>query len=520
MHKNHLLFLLAILFVQGADTLFADTVKLKSGTKYDGKITLQTPDMVKIEVAITDKIKETKTVAMTDVAEIVKSAPDDVLFSKIQTMVPTGSLITADQYRSMITTGPEAFLSQHPSSRHKEKVEEIKKTLEDELDKVERGNLKLDGEWYTPQDKNDFPEHIESKIGFFRMRSNQAGGRYLNNISAMRDFENLENNYFGTPAFAEAVVLAQQLLPNLGRQLQGMRRDVDVKNAEWEASKNALDVDDRQRVEGARAREDANYTAEVEADKKAKIKWTRVNPRSAANLDSYIQFTLGEYNRIQRYDAKAIKARAEALFEVDKLIKLGKLEEARINLATASAMPTEVGATPSAAGKSRPSAASTKGGKTNYAGALLAKVNAKDSEQKAIAKAAEDAKKSNKLAADLKEGQTPVVSTDLTATTPVTTPPTDGAPQKTEAPKAGSDDDFDLLATAKKTETPVKVESTDDKKSKKPAPKKKPTTPSTTAAEEERSFPFYLIPIILGVLAGGAVVVMKVLGIGGKKEKE
>ncbi len=515
MHKNHLLFLLTVLFLPGMNAILADTVKLKSGTQYDGKITLQTPDMVKIEVTITDKIKETKTVAMADVAEIVKSAPDDVLFSKVQVMVPTGSLITADQYRSMITTGPEAFLSLHPSSRHKEKVEAIKKTLEEELDKVERGNIKLDNEWFTPQDRNDFPEHIESKIGLFRMRSNQSGGRYLNNISAMRDFETLENNYFGTPAFAEAVSLAQQVLPNLGRQLQGMRRDVDVKNAEWEASKNALDVVARQSVENARAREEADYSAQVEADKKAKIKWTRVNPRSAPNLDSYIQFTLGEYNRIQRYEAAAIKARADALLEVDKLIKLGKLAEAKIQLASATSMPTEVRAAPTAPGKARPSS-SPKGGRTNYASALLAKVNAKEAEQKAIAKAAADSQKSNKLAADLKENESPAVSTDLTATTPTT----DGQPLPTEEPKAAAVDDFDLLATAKKPEKPVKEESKDEKKPKKTVSKTK-STASSRPPVEEKSFPFYIIPIALGVLAGGAVIAMKVLGIGGaKKESE
>lgn len=493
--------LITLLLLLGIHNVHADIVKMKDGTNYEGKITLQTPDMIKIEVSITDKIKETKTLGMPDVSEIIKTAPDDEMFGKIQTMVPTRSLVTADQYRSMLTTGPEAFLSQFAGSKHKEKVEEIKKTLEEELDKVERGNIKLEGEWYTPQDRNDFPKLIESKIVLFRMKNNAAGGRYLNNISAMRDYETLETRYFGTPAHAEAIALAQRILPVLGQQVQGLRRDVDVKNAQWEASKNALNTVDRQRVEAARAREEAQLAAAVAADKKAKIKWTRINTRSASDLDSYIKFAGDEYRRIKSYDPKLVADRAEALVKVDKLIKDGDLDRARAMLSEAAAMPI------STSSSSKPPSSK---GSSNYAGALSAKLNEKVADQKEIAKAAEDAKKSEALSAKLKESENKSSPEDLLDAV------ADANADGEEMPEKPSNvDDFDLLANApvEKKEEPKK-ETT--KKSKTKTKEKAERRPPPPPAPEP--FPFHLIGIGLAVLAGVGIGVMKVLGIGGKKD--
>lgn len=491
-------FLLTCLLFLGISAARADIVKMKNGTNYEGKITLQTPDLIKIEVPITDKIKETKTLAMKDVSEVIKTAADDAMFSKIQKMVPTDSLLSAEKYRSMLTTGPEAFLSQFAGSKHKEEVEKIKKTLEEELDKVERGNIKLEGEWYTPQDRNDFPKLIESKIVLYRMKNNAAGGRYLNYISAMRDFETLETKYFGTPAFAEAVGAAQKILPVLGQQLKGLRRDVDVKNAQWEASKNALNEVDRQRVEAARNREEAQFAAAVAADKKAKIRWTRVNPRSPSALDAYLQFAASEYKRINDLNSTLISERAEALVEVDQMIQKGELDRAKIKLAAAAELPIS--------DKGNAKKSSSKGS-TSYAGALREKLNEKESEKKAIAKAQSDAKKSEALAANLKETQDENRPSDLLSSAADATA---GKGRDAEDGK-GAVDDFDMLATnVPKKEEPAKAAPEKPVKKKTEKKERAPLPPA------KKPFPFHLIGIALAVLAGGAVVAMKVLGIGGK----
>src|SRR6056297_3337220 len=129
---------LAALTVALATTIHADEIKLKNGETLSGRITYEADDIVKIEVSISESIKETKVLARDQIETITKDAPDNVEFAKIQKLVPTRSMMSASAYRSALTTGPDAFLEAYPDSQHVPKVKEIKATLEEELDKVER----------------------------------------------------------------------------------------------------------------------------------------------------------------------------------------------------------------------------------------------------------------------------------------------------------------------------------------------------------------------------------------------
>lgn len=505
MRSLHSLLFLAISFF-GLNAVLADVVVLKDGTRFEGKITLDTADLIRIEVPVTEKIKETKTLAKTDIEEIIKSAPDDEAFAEIQKMVPTGSMWTAERYRTLLRTGPESFMTSFSGSKHAPKVTEIKETLEDELDKVERGNVKLEGKWYSPQAQIDFKEQFESQVTLFRMKNVLQGGRYSNNVAAMREFEKLETRYFGTPAFAEAAAIAQRIVPTLGRQIQALRRDVDVKNQQWETNKNALDEQSRQRVEAARQREEAQFAAAVEADKKAGIKWTRINPRSASQLDSYIGFAAGELKRIKEYDPAALKARAESLSEVDKLIQQGELDKARATLNTIA---------------SGEGAMKVKDG---YADSLSAKLKAKVDEKKAIAKAREEARESEALAADLAESQSKGKGggkADANVTEGMVTQADATVAEAKE--EESSLDDFDALASvsSKQKETEKAKTSKKPTSSKKPTPKAKDRPkPAPAVSEPGGGIPINIIIPIVTVLLIASIVIMKVLGIGGKKEAE
>jgi hypothetical protein len=174
--------------------LGADEIKLKSGQTLTGRITYEAADIVKIEIPVSASIKETKIIGRADIESIVKDAPDDVEFNKLQTLVPAPSMLSAENYRKMLETGPDAFLKNHPDSKHVAKVKEIQATLAEELDKVERGFMKVDGEWYSPQDKVAYKELIESKIRLLRMESNAKGNNYSQLIAAMREFEVIEES--------------------------------------------------------------------------------------------------------------------------------------------------------------------------------------------------------------------------------------------------------------------------------------------------------------------------------------
>lgn len=500
----------------------ADEVKLKTGVTLTGRITYEADDIIKIEVPISESIKETKIISRGDIAEIIKEAPDSVAFNGVQKLVPTGSLMPASAYRQILETGPDAFLKAFPTSVHAPKVKEIRATLAEELDKVERGSIKLDGEWISPQEKIDFKDLVESRIRLLKMESFAKSGNYNGLISAMKEFEILEKTTFGSPAFPKAVELAKQVIPDLGRQLQNMLRDVDYRNAEFERSLAASTPDAQAQLKAARTREEKAYQDSVAADKKAGIKWVQLNPRVKTSIEAYLKLAGTELARIRAFDTATLAAQAEKLVEVDKLIAQNDLAAARAKLAEAAAM---TGQKTDSKSKSKSS-----GKSGSYIAILSAKINERLSDEKARETAKKAASESEALTANLKKSET--VTTEGTPPAPVTTTEeTEGAPAAPAeaAAPATEVDEFAALAGSKKG-TPKQSEKT------KPGSKKSKAKTTDEASdgeddeevkkerppviEEEGGFPFGLVVPIITALLILTVVLLKVFGIGGKKTEE
>lgn len=510
--KIPLLALLTLFF--GISTLSADDITLKSGETYSGRITYEDDNIVKIEVSISASIKETKILATKDIAEIKKDDPADVEFKKLQGLVPTRSLMPASQYRSAIETGPDAYIRAFPDSKHMEEVQKIKATLEEEMDKVERGWIKIEDEWISPQDKIAFDTLIQSRIHFLRMEASAKAQNYNGYISAMREFEAIESKYYGSPALPKGVVIARQILPTLGRQLQNMWRDVEARNAEFERNKAALDEVARQQVEAARAREEANYQKALKVDKDAGIKWVRLNTRSKESIEGYIKLVKEELAKVQEYDVEALTAQAEKLVEVDKLIAEGQLSSAKSKLSDAAAM---------SGMKVTSKSKKSKKGSNSYIGALSSKLNEKLSKREAKEEAEAAAKKSEALTANLKKNsETEAPKEDAKESESEETATEEPAEEKQET---ASMDDFAALAAKSSDDEEEKESSKSSSSKKKPSKKdddeddEEEEKRSRPVADEGGGFNFTIVVWIGTALLVIAVVLMKVLGIGGKKEE-
>ena len=491
----------------------ADTVKMKDGKTHEGRVTYEDDSIVKIEVQISASIKESKILDRKDVAEIIKAAPDDVDFAIIQKMVPTKPLLSTDKYKSMLQTGPDAFLAAHPGSKHEAKVKEIKKTLEEELDKVERGFSKIEDVWYSPKEKIDFSTLLESRVKFIGMQAKMNQGNYNGFIGAMRDFEEIEEKYYGAPAHPKAIQAALQIVPALGRQLQGMLRDVEYRNAEFEKNKAILNEFDRKQVEAARAREEQQYQANLAIDKKAGIKWVRLNPQSKGSIEGYLNLAKNELTRIKAFDVEALAVQAEKLVEVDKLIAAGNLDRAKTKLSEAGSSVKKT----SSRKKKRSKSTRT------YAGALSSKLSTKLSARSAAEKALQEAKESEALAKDLNNtSETPIIP-DAAAAMKKKGEGEEGDPVAEEK-KAPTEDAFAALSQKKKKkDEPSKTKSTKSSKSKKSSKddddKDEDDKKERSRASSGGGFNFQYLIIGFTVIMVLVVVGMKVFGMGGKGDE-
>ena len=530
MHKKTLPAIqrLGLAFLITASLSFADEVKLKSGATVTGRITYEADDIIKIEVAISASIKETKIIGRGDIAEIIKDAPDNVEFNRIQKLVPTGSLVPASAYRQILETGPDAFLKGFPGSVHVPKVNEIRATLAEELDKVERGWIKLENDWISPQDKIDFKDLVESRIRFLKMDSLAKAGNYNNLIGAMREYEMLEKTGYGSPAFSKAVELAKVVIPDLGRQLQTMLRDVDFRNAEYERSLAASTPDAQIQLKNARAQEEKSYQNSVAADKKAGIKWVQLNPRIKTSIEAYLKLASTELARIRVFDTALLTAQAEQLVEVDKLIAKNDLASARAKLTEAAAM------------TGQKADSKSKGKSTGKSGSYMSMLSAKITERMAEEKTKEEAKKaasqSEELTANLKKAELKTPEGTTPATEGTESAKGDPASPTEAAPSSAEVDEFAALAGSKKT-TPKPAEVTKPSLKKSKAKSKAPEAGEDAddaddvggatkkerppvVEEEEGGISFQFIVTAITVLLIVTVVLLKVLGIGGKKSEE
>lgn len=526
--------------------LGADEIKLKSGQTLTGRITYEAADIVKIEIPVSASIKETKIIGRADIESIVKDAPDDVEFNKLQTLVPAASMLSAENYRKMLETGPDAFLKNHPGSKHVAKVKEIQATLAEELDKVERGFMKVDGEWYSPQDKVAYKELIESKIRLLRMESNAKGNNYSQLIAAMREFEVIEESYLGSPAFPKAVELAKQVVPALGRQLQSMAANVDYQNAEYEKALAASNPEARARLAAARAQEDQAFSQAIDADKKAGVKWLQFNPRNKQGIEEALRLAAAELARIQAFDTAALAKQAEILVEADKLIAQDKIADARTKVAEATAIVTQT--TGASASKSKSTPKSSSKGKGNakagsYIAALNGKINDRIAEEQAKAKAKAAASESEALTANLRKagdatdtgtteeaGKAEGEETAETAATGETAG--DTAPKEDKPAAETPVDEFAALGASSKKSDSKEKEKESGKSSKSKSKKSdagdegedeegtKEKKPRPAPVVEEEGMPFWIIPGGITLLAVIGIAVMKFLGLGGKKGDE
>lgn len=510
--------------------LQADEVKLKSGQSLTGRITYEADDIIKIEVPVSASIKETKVIGRADIAEIIKDAPDDVEFNRIQGLVPTASLMPASAYRQLLETGPDSFLKAFPQSAHVPKVQEIRNTLAEELDKVERGSLKIEGEWLTPQDKIDFKDLIDSRIRFLSMSNLAQAGNINGLIGAMREFEAIEKNYYGSPAFPKAVELARQVIPNLGRQLQTMMRDVDYRNAEYEKALANSKPEAREQLTQVRAQEEKAYQEAVAADKKSGMKWVQLNPRIKASIEAYLKLASAELARVNEFDVAVLTQQAEKLVEADQLIAAGNIEGARSKITEAAAMTgqkTDTGSKSKSKSSSKAKGGS-KGG--SYLATLTSKVNERTADEKSKAEARQAAAESEALTANLNKTAAANAEGAVAGETAEGETPTEG-----EGSAAGSEpgapevDDFAALAGSKKgtpkaadekkTAAKKSKSKSDDESGEDEEGEDKPKT-RPAVVEEEGGFPFGLIVPIITVLLIVTVVLLKVFGIGGKKTEE
>lgn len=305
----------------------ADWIELKDGTRMEGEIISVTTESVFIEVQATPTIREQQSVPRADVVKIQRATMDDIAFADIQKItVPQ----TADHpgVMEVLLARVQPFIAQYAYSKHIGAARQLAKELETERDRLQAGEVKIDGQWFAANEVNGKQGDLGAQLQLAKMK--QAPDP----VTALVAYEGLEKEYATTSTYPEAVELARQMLGALRTAIARVRGELAVIERDRAEGVQLASVDRRRVMENVIAQEKAAIDAKIAKAKQSGSKWLPVLPE-AKLLDDLTKQAEAEEQRLAKLDVESMKAASAAVVEAKKQITSGQLADAATNLARA-----------------------------------------------------------------------------------------------------------------------------------------------------------------------------------------
>ncbi|MDB4353834.1 hypothetical protein N9Z02_00875 [Akkermansiaceae bacterium] len=299
MHKKFCLHILTFAAL-GLCPSSADTITLKSGKVYEGKVLSETETEYNLEVFVTRTIKDRKTVKKSDVESIEVEAPDLKPYEALKDTLPTPDQLPASSYKALIDQTIAPFIRDFPKSEHIDEVKKILSTLEEELKRVEAGDVRIDGNWIAASEWDANAYELDAQLELSKMKEAGSRRRYR---QAMIAFENLESSYPSSDAVAQGRELAGEILPRYLRIISAKAASAKEKLATHERNLNNIPIRDAKRVREEFEKGQALHKASVEEARKSRTKWLPENDfdeRGLQNIERNITSFITSLSRPAR----------------------------------------------------------------------------------------------------------------------------------------------------------------------------------------------------------------------------
>lgn len=275
----------------------ADTVKLKNGKVYEGTAT-ERGDVIDIEIPM-GKIIDHQTVKKSDVAEFIKTLPDEKEAAELASLVPTADALTAADYEKTLKDKVDPFLKKYPVSKFRPKVDAIAKTLRDELAKTKAGDVKLDGQWLPAAELKWNDYNVKALRLLLQLRSQLKAKKPMD---AYQSFAKIESAHVASTAYPKAAAEISKAMKDLVASLNAAAAAQPTKAAERAATLKSLTPDKVASVQQAIDAEITAFKAKVEEEKSRKVPVTSFYPYDLSSIKESISGTEKEITRLAALD--------------------------------------------------------------------------------------------------------------------------------------------------------------------------------------------------------------------------
>ncbi|MCP5534691.1 MAG: hypothetical protein H7A51_00480 [Akkermansiaceae bacterium] len=318
---NYLLLVIAVF----TPALSADTIVLKSGKKYEGRILSQDDTSYLVEVFVTKSIKDERRIPKDHVQEIITQAEDDKEFETIKNLVPTPDRIDADNCEARIKSARD-FIAKYPKSKHVKAANTIIGTLEKEYQVISKGGLKLGGQLITSADLEANTYDIHARMLLIDIKHLSARGSYQ---QALRAWETLQNDYSKSAAYVSSNAIAGRILRAHIAELKKWIKTLDAREATRKSALESLEAGDRERTIALLAEKQQAYNALIEKEEKElRTRWLTIDPYHKKALDYNLRNSESALNSLGAKSSTQTELAGPAFRGAWSALAKGDLEEA------------------------------------------------------------------------------------------------------------------------------------------------------------------------------------------------
>ena len=323
------LFAYTFLLLLSIASLAADTIKLKDGTVLEGKIIKEAPDAIQFEYNISKSIKDIKTIKRSDIKVIDKEEADEIALEEIKKILPTSSLLTADDYDKILAGKPAAFMADFKSSKLKSSVQDVIDQLLEEKAKVEANSIKIDGKWITAEEAQTDLYNHNAQILTTRMKASIGERKYW---LALTQFEKLEKEFEFSTAYTESINAILEVLPKYEARLTQYKRNHPLRMAQREKDLKSMEAADRAQTKTAFQAKQKRFADGWKEAKERKERWIPVSEWNLPSISENLDLIIKETERLGKLDPAKTRTAAKMLAEAFQDLAENKLSSAQSKL--------------------------------------------------------------------------------------------------------------------------------------------------------------------------------------------
>lgn len=273
----------------------ADVLVLTDGEKIEGRVIREDADNYVIEVAVSETIKDEKIIPKSEVISFEKQPADEKAFAEISDFVPTPELLGVESYEARIAK-VEEFLNDFPESGKVAKAKEIFDSLNEELDVVKAGGIKLGEEMVSAADYEANAYEYDAIIAANEI---DAAINRRDFLDALRFFSAYDETFSNAAGREELVEKIKQVLAAFSATLDSSLASLDSRIERRKAGLERMSPENRVRTKRALEDEMASIEERFEKEKSEKVEWVTPDAYHKESLDAARRRVESEIRRLE-----------------------------------------------------------------------------------------------------------------------------------------------------------------------------------------------------------------------------